>query len=125
VMLTTHYMDEAQVLCQRLAIMDHGQLVAVDTPQNLVGRLQATYTVKLVLTQALNGAQLEALQGLAASVQALEGNTYILRLDKTPRALDKALDAIVQGNISLEHLEVAPVTLEDVFLELTGTELRD
>lgn len=127
VMLTTHYMDEAQSLCQRLAIMDRGRLVAVDTPQSLIGRLRATYSVKLVLPQPLTQDQLASLNGGPDSpgVQTLEGNTYILRLDNTPGALDKVLDTIVRGNISLEHLEIAPVTLEDVFLELTGQELRD
>ena len=127
VMLTTHYMDEAQTLCQRLAIMDRGRLVAVDTPQSLIGRLKATYSAKLVLPQPLTPAQLASLNGGPGSpgVQTLENNTYILRLDSSPGALDKVLDTIVRGNISLEHLEVTPVTLEDVFLELTGQELRD
>ncbi len=127
VMLTTHYMDEAQSLCQRLAIMDRGKLVAVDTPQSLIGRLQATYSVKLVLANPLSAAQLASLNGGSGAprVQTLEGNTYVLRLDNTPGALDKVLDTIVRGNISLQHLEVTPVTLEDVFLELTGQELRD
>jgi ABC-2 type transport system ATP-binding protein len=130
VMLTTHYMDEAQSLCQRLAIMDRGRLVALDTPQSLIGRLRAAYSVKLVLAQPLSAAQLASLDGNAGSpeasrVQTLEENTYILRLDNTPGALDKVLDTIVRGSISLKHMEVAPVTLEDVFLELTGQELRD
>ncbi|MSQ06178.1 MAG: ABC transporter ATP-binding protein [Dehalococcoidia bacterium] len=127
VMLTTHYMDEAQILCHRLAIMDRGKLVAVDTPQHLIGRLQATYSVKLVLAQPLSETQLASLNGGpgAPKVQTLEENTYILRLDNSPGALDKVLDTIVRGNISLQHMEVTPVTLEDVFLELTGQELRD
>ena len=127
VMLTTHYMDEAQILCHRLAIMDRGKLVAVDTPQHLIGRLQATYSVKLVLAQPLSETQLTSLNGGpgAPKVQTLEENTYILRLDNSPGALDKVLDTIVRGNISLQHMEVTPVTLEDVFLELTGQELRD
>jgi ABC-2 type transport system ATP-binding protein len=127
VMLTTHYMDEAHILCQRLAIMDRGKLVAVGTPQNLIGRLRATYSVKLVLPQPLTEAQLVSLNGRpgAPPVLSLEGNTYILRVDNTPGALDQVLDTIVRGNISLQHLEITPVSLEDVFLELTGQELRD
>jgi ABC-2 type transport system ATP-binding protein len=127
VMLTTHYMEEAQVLCQRLAIMDRGRLVAVNTPQSLIGGLRATYSVKLVLAQPLTEPQMASLNGGTADprVQTLGDNTYVLRLDNTPGALDQILDIIVRGNISLQHLEVTPVTLEDVFLELTGQELRD
>jgi ABC-2 type transport system ATP-binding protein len=125
VVLTTHYMEEAQALCQRLAIMDRGRLVAVDTPQNLINGLEATYTVKMVVPDPLTEDQILSLDGGVASVQALEGNTYLLRLSKSPEALDSVLEGIVRSNIRLEHLEISPVTLEDVFLELTGKELRD
>jgi ABC-2 type transport system ATP-binding protein len=125
VVMTTHYMEEAQALCQRLAIMDRGRLVAVDTPQNLINRLEAAYTVKMVAPNPLTEDQILSLDGAVASVQTLEGNTYLLRLTQRPEALDAVLEGIVRSNIRLEHLEIAPVTLEDVFLELTGQELRD
>lgn len=125
VVLTTHYMDEAEALCQRLAIMDHGRLVAVDTPQNLISNLEATYTVKLVVPAPLSEDQLLSLNGGIASVQSLEENTYLLRLQNSPGALDAVLKGIVGADIRLNHLEVGPVTLEDVFLELTGNELQD
>jgi ABC-2 type transport system ATP-binding protein len=125
VVLTTHYMEEAQALCQRLAIMDGGRLVAVDTPQNLINHLEATYTVKMVVPDPLTEDQILSLNGGVASVQALEGNTYLLRLSQSPESLDSVLEGIVRSNIRLEHLEISPVTLEDVFLELTGQELRD
>ncbi len=125
VVLTTHYMEEAEALCQRLAIMDHGRLVAVDTPQNLISNLETTYTVKLVVPSPLTEDQLISLNGGIASVQSLEENTYLLRLQNSPEALDSVLQGIVGADIRLNHLEVGPVTLEDVFLELTGNELRD
>ena len=125
VILTTHYMEEAEALCHRLAIMDRGQLMAVDTPRNLVGQLEATYTVKLVVANPLTEAQVASLNGSVEVVQALEGNVYLLRLQNTPIALGAILDEIVRSEISLEHLEITPVTLEDVFLQLTGNELRD
>jgi len=125
IVLTTHYMEEAQALCQRLAIMDRGRLVAIDTPQNLINQLQATYTVKLVVASPLTEAQVASLNGGVEFVQSLDTNAYLLRLKNTPDALDSILDEIVRSNISLEHLEITPVTLEDVFLTLTGNELRD
>ena len=125
VVLTTHYMEEAEALCQRLAVMDRGRLVAVDTPANLIGLLEATYTVKLVVPTPLTDAQLASFNGAIASVQVLEGNTYLLRLNSAPEALDKALDEIVRSDLKLEHLAITPVSLEDVFLAITGHELRD
>ncbi len=131
VVLTTHYMEEAEALCQRLAIMDRGRLVAVDTPQNLINRMETGYTVKLVVPAPLTEDQLISLNGGTSSIETLETletleqNTYLLRLKKGSAALDTVLQTIVGGNIRLEHLEIGPVTLEDVFLELTGNELRD
>ena len=58
VVLTTHYMDEAENLCGRLAIMDHGRLLALDTPRNLINQLEATYTVKLTMDKPMTMAQL-------------------------------------------------------------------
>ena len=63
--------------------------------------------------------------GSVELVQAAEGNAYLLRMRNSPKALGSLLEEINRSEISLEHLEVTPVTLEDVFLELTGNELRD
>lgn len=125
VVLTTHYMEEAQALCQRLAIMDQGRLVVVDTPQNLINSLKAAYTVKMVVPCPLSEDQVLSFNGSVASVQLHDENTYLLRLSNSPRALDSVLEGIVRNDLRLEHLEISPVTLEDVFLELTGNELRD
>lgn len=125
VVLTTHYMEEAESLCHRLAIMDRGKVVATDTPQNLISNLRSTYTVTIMSLDTLTEDQLLSLNGAVSSVQIQENNTYVIRLSDVPRALDSVLEGIVHNDIRLEHLEVAPVTLEDVFLELTGSELRD
>jgi ABC-2 type transport system ATP-binding protein len=125
VVLTTHNMEEAESLCDRLAIMDRGRLVAVDAPGNLINQLKATYTVKLVVAKPLTQAQMALLNGDGELIPSMEGNIYLLRLRNTYRALGAMLDEIARSDISLDHLEVTPVTLEDVFLELTGNELRD
>ena len=133
VVLTTHYMEEAELLCQRLAIMDRGRIVAIDSPENLIDRIETTYTVKLQTPAPLSRRQYDILgkggqlQKVASdpAEQSPAGTSYILRLDKNPEALNKALDGIVNSGVSLKHLEISPASLEDVFLELTGNELRD
>ena len=125
VIMTTHYMEEAEALCQRLAIMDHGRLVSVDSPRNLINRLDSTYTVKLVVANPLTDAQVASFNGGAEVIQAAEGNAYLLRMHNSPKALGTMLEEINRSEINLEHLEVTPVTLEDVFLDLTGNELQD
>ncbi|PKB70438.1 MAG: hypothetical protein BZY87_10765 [SAR202 cluster bacterium Io17-Chloro-G6] len=133
VVLTTHYMDEAENLCGRLAIMDHGELLALDTPHNLIKKLEATYTVKLTMDKPMTMAQLNTLNGgvemLKSGEQDREApgkeNTYLLRLTNSPSALHTLLDEIAKADLGLENLQITPVTLEDVFLDLTGNALRD
>ena len=138
VVLTTHYMEEAEILCGRLAIMDHGQILALDTPRNLINQLKASYTVKLTMDKPMSVAQLKALNGGVEVIQSEEQageeeageetgteNTYVLRLANSPSALKTMLDEIAKAGLGLENLQITPVTLEDVFLELTGSELRD
>lgn len=131
VVLTTHYMEEAEAMCDRLAIMDHGRLLAMDTPRNLIAQIEATYAVKLVMAKPLDQARFAFLNsgnggnGGVELVQTGEDNTYLLRLKNDPHALQAVLDEISKADLGLEHLEITPVTLEDVFLELTGSELRD
>ncbi len=141
VVLTTHYMDEAEHLCNRLAIMDHGQILALDTPRNLINQLDATYAVKLTMDKPMTLAQLNTLKGSVEVVSSGEQdgkqdgeqagedagteNTYLLRLTNSPAALQAMLDEIAKAELGLENLQITPVTLEDVFLDLTGNELRD
>ena len=102
-------------------------------PGELISRIETTYTIKLESAQPLDDRQLNALQGSGTLNRAEYGlqdrqekeNSYLLRLDKNPEALNRAINCIVGSGISLKHLEIRPATLEDVFLELTGNELRD
>ena len=127
IVLTTHYMEEAQNLCERLAIMDQGRLVAVDTPANLISRLGATYSVKVVLANPLTDAQIAAFDDGVEVVQGQfqDKNTYLLRLKDSSKSLGPVLEQIGKNGSGLEHMEITPVTLEDVFLELTGKGLLD
>ena len=133
VVMTTHYMEEAEYLCDRLAIMDGGRLLTVDSPSNLISQLKATYTVKLMVATPLSEAQIASLSsgvpvvpgGVSDVLTKVDDKSYLLRLPNTPGALGAVMDEIVRSGISLEHLEITPVTLEDVFLDLTGDELKD
>ena len=125
VVLTTHYMDEAEALCQRLAIMDNGHLIAVDTPSNLRASLEYQYAVKLTLEAPLNEEQIISLNSLNTKIETKSENTYIIKLKDGTNALDILLKSIVTDNVRFQNLDITPVTLEDVFLELTGNELQE
>ena len=126
IVLTTHYMEEAQTLCRRVAIMDAGAIVALDTPANLVRRLPVPYRIH-VGGGGENPLPLDELRGLEAIRELQEGqdgDCYLLVTDSTA-ALTGLLAWARERTIDLGHLEVLSATLEDVFLELTGKQLRE
>ena len=119
VIVTTHYMEEAEEHCDRLAIINHGRLLASGTPHELISRIEASYAVRLATSAPLTGEQLESLQLNEGVSVALDGNTYFLRLDGSAAALQDLLHWVENAGVTLEQLEITPVTLEDVFIELT------
>ena len=120
VIVTTHYMEEAEEHCDRLAIIDHGRLVASGTPHELISRIEASYAVKLVTASPLSQDQLAALAQRIEASPIVNQNTCMLRLRNDPAGLQALLDEVGRGGVVLEQLEITPVTLEDVFVELTG-----
>jgi ABC-2 type transport system ATP-binding protein len=127
VVLTTHFMDEAQLLCDRLAIMDHGHIIAQDTPARLIARLGASATIECALSAeagaaALTAADLGALPGVTASRPGPEMTT--LYTEDTERTLAALLQLAAARRNRLDHVRIHAPTLEDVFLSLTGRELR-
>ena len=125
VVLTTHYMEEAQTLCDRVAIMDMGCIVALDSPTSLLHSLVSPYVVKLVTSRPLSPQETEGLRESPQDVLVANGHFHELRVDNAPRALAHVLEWAASRDVTLKHLEVVPASLEDVFLELTGKELRD
>ncbi|MDQ3932243.1 MAG: ATP-binding cassette domain-containing protein [Actinomycetota bacterium] len=125
ILLTTHYMEEADQLCERVAIMDHGEILALDTPVGLKRSLGAGAS----LTVGAEG----DLDRLAAYLGAIEGATDARRLDgcvrlhlDTPEgALAKVIAAAERGRFRLTDVSVSEATLETVFMNLTGEELRE
>lgn len=124
VVLTTHYMEEAEFLCHRIAIMDHGKIVAMDTPANLVRSLPVPFEVKIITE---DGYDVEVFRGLEGVQDVLAGVDGVVRMHTSDAA------ATVSGIMAwsadtgapVKHLEVIPSNLEDVFLTLTGRELRE
>ena len=119
VIVTTHYMEEAEEMCDRVAIINHGRLLAEGSPRELVGRIEASYAVRLVTAEPLTGEQLESLALNGHGPPVVEGNAALLRLDGSPAALQHLLHRVEAAGVALEQIEITPVTLEDVFLELT------
>ena len=119
VIVTTHYMEEAEEHCDRLAIINHGRLLAFGTPRELIDRIEGSYAVKLVTSKPLTGEQSEALAHCAGAAPVASGNTCLLRLHNDPAVLQRLLDEVARSGLTLEQLEITPVTLEDVFIELT------
>ena len=125
VLLTTHYMDEADRLCGRIAIVDHGKLVALDSPSRLKDSVPGIDVVEAEFTNAPED-WTDALRALAraAGVSLREGQTRIASHDgaQTVAAL---MDLARQRGVSVKRVTVQSTTLDDVFLHYTGRELRD
>ncbi|MFC1935619.1 ABC transporter ATP-binding protein [Chloroflexota bacterium] len=124
VVLTTHYMEEAQELCDRVAIMDRGVIVALDTPIRLIQSLPVPYQVKLVAGAPLPQEELAGLEAIR-SVEEAEGRNYLLASTDVSATLPALLAWLNGRGTGLEHLEVVTATLEDVFLAMTGKTLRE
>ena len=123
IVITTHYIEEAERLCDRVAIVDHGKVIALGTPQELKNRSGDKTRIEVQLTRPEPPDTLRALEGVT-DCRDLNGG-YALHTQRPPQAivsLVKYLEA--QGN-ELVSLNIATPSLEDVFIELTGRRLRD
>jgi ABC-2 type transport system ATP-binding protein len=123
VLLTTHSMEEAARLADRVAIMDHGKLIALDTPAALVAALGADQIVELESAAEFGEAALSALPGVHGAVRTGSGWTLAVRDIGT--ALPALLETLERQGARLEGLRTHQATLEDVFVTLTGRGLRD
>jgi len=124
ILYTTHYLEEAEHLCDRIAIMDEGRVVACGTLAELLALSRATEVIQLRLLHPPETlAPLEAAEG----VQKVEvvGNEVRLFTTRAQLALPRIYDAIAQLGQTVLQTRVTPVTLDHAFLELTGKELRD
>jgi len=121
VVLTTHYMEEAQRLCDRVAIMDHGRIVALDSPRALIRR-HTTGTIVALQSPTQNAAY-ATLPGVQ-QLQTTDGEVVLLTADPL-RTIEALLELQHRGQVEFQQLRVEESTLEDVFLRLTGRRLRE
>jgi ABC-2 type transport system ATP-binding protein len=125
IILTTHYMEEAERLCDRVAIMDHGKVIALGSPRELIASLRAEHVIEFATGSAgrLDLDSLSRLQGVSA-VRS-ENSTYLLEATEPHRAVPALLDELARDGVALTELKVHSATLEDVFVSLTGRHLRE
>lgn len=127
VILTTHLMDEADRLSDRVAIIDHGQLLKLDTPKNLKKEVGEGDIIEITLSDQNNNEEvINYLKGFddIISVIELEGKINLRALNAVGK-LPKIIATLEESNISIDDLAIRQNTLEDVFIELTGTGLRE
>ncbi len=123
VLMTTHSMEEAERLCDRVAIMDHGRVIALDTPARLVASLGGTQIIELRPDPCLEASQLAGVAG----VVRLDGRNGILSLSVRDigSVLPLLLAELDRRRVRIAELKTHQATLEDVFVHLTGRALRD
>jgi ABC-2 type transport system ATP-binding protein len=132
VLLTTHYMDEAERLCDRLAIVDHGQIIAEGAPSDLIERLGGQHVVEFQVSDngrknAKDGSEdLDRWRSLPGveSVRR-EDSTVCLSVREPHLTIPALLDVVGSEGDRLEHLSTRQASLEDVFVQLTGRHLRE
>jgi len=121
--MTTHSMEEAEELCHRVAILDHGKIIALDTPNGLISAANLQSRVEIgAVGEALRKAIEEA--GLPATAVHAEGR-LILHTTEASDVLTRLAQVAAEQGVALESLTVKKATLEDVFLSLTGRHLRE
>jgi ABC-2 type transport system ATP-binding protein len=126
VMLTTHYMEEADQLCGRVAIMDHGKILALDTPSNLKKSTGADTIVTIKVAASPD----QLAQSLKRDIDAIvstrvQENSLIVEMRSTERLVPRIVASAETSNVEILDLAVAEPTLETVFINLTGKELRE
>lgn len=113
ILLTTHYMDEAYVLCDEIAIMDHGKIISQGTPKELLAEHFDDVILQLPEADVIDS------DSLPFAVHKRKGVIEITTCD-----VDQTIEDLLTNNISLAHLQIRSRNLDDLFLELTGKELR-
>jgi len=124
ILLTTHYMDEAEKLCDRVAIMDHGKTIAQGTPRELIASIGVEHVVEFSAgNTAVDLSGIRAMAGVR-DVRTENGNV-LLQVTELHKAVPALLDELTRQGVPLTELRTHSATLEDVFVHLTGRHLRD
>ena len=123
VALTTHYMEEAERLCDRVAIVDHGRVIALGTPAELIASLNAADVVEFASEPELPSADLQRLEGVREVRR--HGANWMLAVGSLTAGVPALLAAVERSGARLAHLSTHRAPLEDVFVPLTGRALRE
>ena len=125
ILLTTHYMDEAERLCERVAIMDHGRTIALGTPRELISSIGIEHMVEFSVppAAAFDIAPLKALDGVCDVRR--ENGAVQMQVTALHHAVPALLDELGRQDVPLTELRTHSASLEDVFVALTGRRLRD
>ncbi len=123
VLLTTHYMEEAAILCDRLAIMDSGRVIAEGTPTDLVQQLDASQVLVLRTGGDPSDERLAGLPGVSGLTR--RDDARVLSLSRPAEAIPAIVEYLASVQAPIQSLETHQASLEDVFLHLTGKALRD
>ncbi len=127
VLLTTHYMDEAERLCDRLAIIDHGEVIAEGTPPELIARLGGHHLVEFSVSRNHNGtSETDAWKSLpGVDAVRYDDDLICLNVREPHLTIPELLNAVEKRGEELLHLNTRQASLEDVFVHLTGRHLRE
>jgi ABC-2 type transport system ATP-binding protein len=126
VLLTTHYMEEAETLCDRVAVVDLGKVIALGTPRELIASLGAEHVVEFALEPGAPALPLQAFRELPGVIEAREEDgRVLLSASAVHRAVPALLSTLDGARAKLALLTTHSATLEDVFVKLTGRHLRD
>jgi ABC-2 type transport system ATP-binding protein len=123
IILNTHYMEEAERLCERVGIMDHGQIIALDTPTSLISKQNLGSAVEFTCLSGVGKEFFEKLPKVDKVSQ--NGQIFILHTREPSSLLTEIVKLQEQNKLRLENITTRSATLEDVFLELTGRGLRE
>jgi ABC-2 type transport system ATP-binding protein len=126
ILITTHYMDEADRLCDRIAIVDHGKLVALDSPMKLKASVPGTNVIEAQFTQ-MPGDWPQQLEQLAdvERVQSQSGGMFRIMSDNGSHTTTELVALAARTGVQIKSLSVQNTTLDDVFVHFTGRQLRD
>jgi ABC-2 type transport system ATP-binding protein len=126
ILLTTHYMEEAERLCDRVAIMDHGKIIALGTPHELITSIGVEHTVEFSAGTAAKTLEVSALRAIEGVHEIQTENDSIrMQVTQLHRAVPALLDELSRQGVALTELRTHSASLEDVFVALTGRHLRD
>ena len=127
VLLTTHYMEEAERLCDRVAVVDYGKVIALGTPRELIASLGAEHVIEFAVSEQAATALPDTVLAALPSVEGVvhDGVHWRLTVREVHRAVPALLAALAARGAEPMHLATHSATLEDVFMNLTGRRLRD